>query len=351
MFCPRCGKPVVDGARFCGSCGQPMGGEGTTTPEARPVAANGGADRDSAAPAAGSQATAQPQPQYQQSQAQAQYQPQPMPVAPPQPGCLGSAWHDITSSPNWVKRILLLMVMKCVPILGFYVTGYGLEWSADAARGSASTQLPQGNFSKRTFLTGLFAAILGLLFAVANTWLLALVVVPILCWVIAIAVLIFGSALYALACVRIALFGKFGQAFQLSDLFSTYKRGIGSLLAAVVLPGIIMNAMYFLLALLVGGGTVAGLSSASMYGRAYGAVPILPSASTIFGVGALLVALGLVGQFLNGFAEIWSFRAAGIWVWRNAPEWASQAQSMASAPALETAARMSAANVATTSRP
>ena len=24
MFCPNCGKNVPDGAKFCGSCGQPM---------------------------------------------------------------------------------------------------------------------------------------------------------------------------------------------------------------------------------------------------------------------------------------------------------------------------------------
>lgn len=233
------------------------------------------------------------------------------------------------------------MVMRCVPILGLYVTGYGLEWSADAACGSVSTQLPQGNFSTRTFLTGLFAALLGLLFGIANVWLLALVAIPVLGWVIAVAVLIFGSALYTLACVRMALFGGFGQAFQLSDLFSAYKRGVGSLVAAVVLPGVIVNALYLLIALLVGGGTVAAVglsltsSSTPLYGSAYGAAHLTSPAGALFGLGVLFVALFLIGSFLNGFAEIWSFRAAGVWVRRNAPEWADEAQGMAPTPALE----------------
>ena len=322
MFCPHCGKPVADGTKFCGNCGQPVGAREVPTSEAQSVAAP--ATEPGPAPTAGPEAEG----------TQSPYQPQPMPVVPPQqPGCLGSAWHDITSSPNWVRRILLLMVMRCVPVLGFHVTGYGLEWSADAARGSVSAQLPQGNFSTRTFLTGLFAAILGLLFGIANVWLLALAAIPVLGWVISIAVLVFGSALYTLACVRMALFGRFGQAFQLSDLFSAYKRGVGSLVAAVVLPGVIVNAIYFLVVLLFGGATV-GLSLTSLHGSTYGVTHMASPVGVLFGLGALFVVLCLIGQFLNGFAEIWSFRAAGIWVRRNAPEWASEAQGMAPTPAL-----------------
>lgn len=318
MFCPHCGRPVADGTKFCGNCGQPLGAREVPTSEAQPAAAS--ATEPGPAP------TARAEPEGVQSQ----YQPQPMPMVPPQqPGCLGSAWHDITSSPNWVRWVLLLMVMKCVPILGFHVTGYGLEWSADAARGSVSTQLPQGNFSTRTFLTGLFAAILGLLFGIANVWLLALAAIPVLGWVIPIAVLVFGSALYTLACVRMALFGRFGQAFQLSDLFSAYKRGVGSLVAAVVLPVVIVNAIYFLIVLLFGDGTAVGLFLTSLRGSTYGAAHMASPVGTLFGLGALFVVLCLIGQFLNGFAEIWSFRAAGIWVRRNAPEWASEAQGMA----------------------
>ncbi len=87
-------------------------------------------------------------------------------AAAPQ-GCLGAAWHDITSSPGWVKRVLLLMVMNCVPVLNFFAKGYNLQWGAQAARGDVQP-LPRGVFGKKTFLAGVLFAVINLLGGIAS---------------------------------------------------------------------------------------------------------------------------------------------------------------------------------------
>lgn len=39
MFCPQCGKPLADGARFCGSCGASIGPASAPPPQAAPIPA------------------------------------------------------------------------------------------------------------------------------------------------------------------------------------------------------------------------------------------------------------------------------------------------------------------------
>ncbi len=165
MNCPGCHAEVSPGAKFCGRCGarlevaEEAAGVPVATPSV-PVAASGDSGADAAVP--GGDGSGAGTPVFHQAPhgpaaangnfggggyaaatgftatsggASAGGYAAPTGYAAAPQGCLGAAWHDITSSPGWVKRVLLLMVMNCVPVLNFFAKGYNLQWGAQAARG------------------------------------------------------------------------------------------------------------------------------------------------------------------------------------------------------------------------
>ena len=82
MFCPKCGKPVADGARFCPSCGNrlPEPAGPTVSPRPQVMGAEGDVGAGTAAPSAG---PASPEPAA--SAAPAPSSPESTPVAPAPP--------------------------------------------------------------------------------------------------------------------------------------------------------------------------------------------------------------------------------------------------------------------------
>lgn len=371
MNCPNCNAEVSSGAKFCGKCGTKL--EGLSDQASMPAASQpaqvatgedvgvdaaavGGVDagtpvfrRDQSAPAqanpyvapggyadAGGYAAASghvfagESPAFSTSPVAAAY-----PSAPQ--GCLGAAWHDITSSPGWVKRVLLLMVMNCVPVLNFFAQGYNLQWGAQAARGDAQP-LPRGVFGKKTILAGLLFAAINLLGGIAGVVLLAFNVIPFVGFIIVgIANLLIGTFV-SLAAMRMMVYRSFGEAFELSELCAKFKKSFGSLFAAACVPGIIAGVLLFLIMALV----MAVLILVSMaggsagyygygYGYGYGAssfaydpVGFMFMLLSMFG-GVMLFAF-VLALFAYGFADLWSMRAVGHWVARNAPEWVEEAR-------------------------
>lgn len=370
MQCPQCGNELSQGSNFCGKCGtrveepvsavpasasetsvlhpvreevpaspQPVFGQGAPVaqPAAQPVSAPVYAPAQPQVPA---NPYARPE-QGAGYTAHSQTPHQGQPSVPAQRGCLGAAFHDITTSPGWVKRVLLLMVMKCVPVLSFYASGYNVQWGAQAARGDNSP-LPRGTFDKKTFLTGLFMVLLTTLLNIANVWMLALNFIPFVGFVLVFVINLFAGAFYSLAVMRMALYKALGQAFELSEIFRAYKKRIGSLIAAACVPAIIVNVVFVLLLVLIllimaavsfaGSSAMYGYSS---YGSSMGALGAMSALSydpvgAVFGIisalGAMFFVIGALYLFLSGLAEIWSMRAVGLWVARFVPEWAEEAK-------------------------
>lgn len=91
MFCPQCGKPLADGARFCGNCGASIGAPSAPPPQPAPV------PPVPAAPAYG----APPPPPAQQPPVTPRIDP-----APP-PGAVPPAGIEIHGLIERVKRILV----------------------------------------------------------------------------------------------------------------------------------------------------------------------------------------------------------------------------------------------------
>lgn len=308
MYCPSCGRELKDGSRFCGYCGAKVEEAGQT------------GQTGQAAPAAQTAPVTSQQPPMAQ----------PAP-APHTPGPLGAAWHDITSSQGWIKRVLLLMAMKCVPVLGTYVVGYNLQWGAAAARGDASP-LPRGTFTARTFLMGLFSSVISLFFMLAGSVLWVLNLIPLLGWIAVFVINLFVSAFCSLTLVRMALFDSLREAGELSEIWRTFKGRAGSLVAAACLPGIIVTVAFavvmVLLVFIMAASLYGGFVQYGMYGS-FGLASMIGSVFAIFGSGVILFVLVYI--FFSGLTEMWALRAVGHWIAANAPEWPAAAAARADA--------------------
>lgn len=331
MNCPNCGVFVKEGSKFCGTCGTKLEVvEAVETPvqpsapEPAPNTAqayNSGASFGGAAPY--SAPTPNPAPVYSAPQ-QNMYR---------QEGCLGAAWRDITSSAGWIKRMLLLAIMNCVPVLNFFVAGYSAKWGANVASG-VREPLPTGNFTKHTFIVGVFISLLNILMIIANIWLFVLNFIPLIGFIIVFIVNLFASAFFALAVMRMTIRRKLGAAFDLSEIMKRYKTRVGSLVASAVVPGIITTIVFALVAMLIllicsgiamrGIGMYGGSSYSSMMymfaDMSYN--PVGAAIALVSALGVVIFILVALYLFLDAFANVWSMRAVGHWVSQNAPQWA-----------------------------
>lgn len=302
MFCPQCGSSVPDGASFCATCGASVA---VSAPVADPVPAQ--------------------QPQQAPGNPQYVYVPAPK-------GCVSQAWSDITSSPNWIKRILLLMIMNCVPVLSLYTNGYIMQWGAEAAHGKGES-LPVGTFNRKTILYGLIPVMLMVLFLLGATVLLLLCVIPILGYIACLVGVVMGTAFYYMALLRVATTGKVASAFDLSELFRAYRKNLGSLVFSTFIPSLIGGLVSSIIALVIF--SIAALVSYSsiehMTSYTYTYLMSNPLALITFSTSFLVafVFAFLIALLVQGFIELWTMRAVGHWVNRTVPEWAAEAEGAA----------------------
>ena len=351
MICPSCGGNNPEGAAFCASCGTSLVAAAPAAAQPAAVAAPAAAQPAAVAAPAAAQPAYQPvqpaaQPAYgqqqpvygQQQPVYGQQQPvygQQQPVAPMPPapkGNVGQAWSDITSTPNWIKRVLILMLMNCVPVLDIFFRGYVLQWGAEAVRGKAAPMVP-GSFNKKTFVLGLVPFVLNILLNLGSAVLWVLGFIPFIGFILAIVADWMASAFCYMAIMRVGATGSFGSAFDLSELVRVYRKNIGGLLFATIIPGLICSAIAFLVGFILllivslfSMGSLDGIEQAIRYLNRYGdpiaIISIFGSLIAVFGVALILVIL--FASFMDGFAQLWTMRAVGYWVGRNVPEWAAE---------------------------
>lgn len=347
MYCTQCGHENADGASFCTECGNALT---PASPEADVAVTEKAASEDVVVeetlvgePAADEapvdetvvEETVVVDAPVPPRQTVAPQQPAaPQPAAPQQPvvlqrGVLGQAWHDITGVQGWFKQVFVLMLMGLVPVLGWYVSGYMLQWGASAANGEQG--LPRQTFTRDTLLRGVLYAVIGLIGGLATAGLFYLNLIPFIGWIAALVWGIVVSVFTTMAGIRMTAKKRFGAAFDLSELVAAFKRDPWGLVAAVFVPALVVFAIVFVVVLLVG--AMAGAAAMGAYGaygyRSYSYSPYYMGSSDPFGmVAGLIGGLGVaavivlvVGLLLNTFAQLWSLRAVGVWVSRNTPEW------------------------------
>lgn len=297
MYCSYCGSKNSEGRKFCSNCAMPLKGA-ANVPE-RHAAAAASAPAADAAPAVDSHPK----------------------------GCFASAWEDVRNSDGWTGKMFLLGLIMLVPILNFFVPGYALGWAKEIACGKR-TAMPKKIFADGAFALGFFSVIFGLAFGLL-IWIVSipLNLVPLLGAAASIVLSIFGSMLVSVCVLRIAISGRLGSGFDFSSIWAAYKRNLGALFCASILPGLVIELVAGVIAtcLVVMAAMVLGVgATASMYG--YRGSLYASSA----GAGAVVVAVVLVAVALyilfvaSSLVSVVTYRAVGHWVNRTVPNWASE---------------------------
>ena len=309
MFCSSCGAQNNERDAYCRNCGAPLA-------QSAPYGQQPGGYPGQAAP----------------------YPPQPAPE-----GTVGAAWHDISGTAGWAKKVLLLCLLGCVPILNFGVEGFALRWSRDLALGKREA-MPKQVFRKKEILTGFRAWLVRIAYSSAFVIIAAIVLLLLtaffglfgyeaaaamgmLCFVIlGIAFALFFVPLENAAIMRMVTVDYLEGALNIGKIWQAYKRSLGSIMGASLLPVIIVGliqfvvyAVFMAIIMLIAGSAPGILDSMSelrysmnslMYGGA--------------GVVFLMFIMEIVMAMLSVFSMLFSWRAVGHWSARNASEWASE---------------------------
>ena len=354
MFCAKCGTSNADGAAFCKKCGSPLGQapaqQAPQAPQVQPAA----------------QPVAQAAPAAQMPYNQAPYQQPgyppaaaPMPVAPKAEGVLGAAWKDITSTPGWVKKMLFLCLIGIIPILNFAVVGYAVRWARELSFGQRAN-MPTEIFRKKEISSGFFAELVRIALesaAIMVVGLGALLIGALIGIINAYAGIIVGFLVFCLACIALAIFwepvvrgsimrmtivGYLESGFNIKKVFAAFKKAMGSLIGASIVPDIIVGAIQSLIAMILYG-IMFGImyaSMSSMTGRGASSMRYLMSgnpAQLVMGIGLGIILLicifAIFMSMLETFAMVFSYRAVGHWAARNAKEWAGEADDKTVDPA------------------
>lgn len=239
-------------------------------------------------------------------------------------GCVSAALADIRATDSWLKKMLLLGLIGCVPILNFVVYGYAFNWSREVPFGGR-TQMPKSIVNGKNFEIGFYAFLISLVFGLVSAIASGIVgIVPLVGWLAAVAIAFFAEMFGALCSMRMAITQQLGEGFKLGDAWNMLKRNWTSLLCAVIVPGLIaalvVAVLGLVLSLIFGLAMIAPASAAYAVGSSSTALAALVGSLGVVGVLAFVVYIVLcVG--IGMMACVVSYRAVGHWVGRYAPEW------------------------------
>ncbi len=292
----------------------------------------------------------QPQQAIPPAQGQAGYAPEQVQVQPSMPGCLSLAMKDITSTPGWFKKIFMLCLIGCIPIVGFAVEGYVLNWCKDLFQGRRET-MPNTILKKGAIGKGFFATLirLALWFVFIVVPLLGVLVINaflgafspklmagvmvILVIAISIALALFCTPYVNASIMRMVYFDNLESGFNSKRVWRVFKKGFGSSVFINFIPALIAIVAMSILLLIIS--LIAGLVSTphlnflshiAPYGSiSASALNSFPVQSTIFHLGSLTAVFYAIYAFLammvSSFLVILVMRAMGHWTMRYGQEW------------------------------
>lgn len=358
-----------DNDKFCPKCGAPnrqAGQQPTPQPNPQPTP----------------QPTPQPAPQPAPQPVPVQ------PVSNTERGCLSQAFHDITKIPGAMKRVmqiaflpaviaLISLVLLIVPVIGWILcpvglvfswftgmccNGYAIEWGRELSRGrgfDANAPVLRTSLFSLGFLSSsvsglvsllamipgiiaavlpLFAAINGIGSAASSTlsyglnagastaamWVAISALLSGLLNIVSFVLGFFFNMFSDAAVMHLAVTGRVESAFAFGKIWQAYKKQLGKLFCASILPGIltgIVLVVAIIVVFVVFGTSLSVIMSSASYSYSYssGLAGILASGGIL-----LLIAIGLIlflVSFMGAFNSMLKYRAVGYWAQRYAPEW------------------------------
>ena len=239
-------------------------------------------------------------------------------------GCAGAAWDDIVHSPGWVSRVLLLGLINLVPILNFVVMGYGMRWGRELLLGRIAP-MPQKIFGERTFVNGVFAFVVSIIIGIATYICCAILgVVPLLGALAAIAATIFMDMFAYVMIMRVAIYDDLGAGFDIRNCWEAFKKNPGSLFCASILPNLIVGAIAGAICL-----AIIAVFALPLLAILVGTIAAGESVGALVGGGLSLLTVGIpalllvyvVLCFAGGLGTVWTLRAMGHYVAREAQDW------------------------------
>lgn len=280
-----------------------------------------------------------------------------------------TAWKDVTSSPRWFSRILLLSLVSLIPVFGWIVVcGYLLGWARDIAWGAA-TPLPNRIFDNADgmlYRRGLFSLVLAIVCGIVPRLVLLIgqfvsagsftgadivfggmgIAHPPLgsrawgfpfdalstAWgaatlLAAIAAGIFAVVFGWVGAMRMSIYGRLSAGFQLGKSWAMIRRdakGIvkifGMSIACAAVGGAILTATCVAAAFI-------GMAAMSLFSLAAGRAALGFVAFILVGMGMLAVFLLvlIVTQFVSVLSGALLARALGYWTRQfDVPLWRGQ---------------------------
>ena len=244
-----------------------------------------------------------------------------------QQGCVAAAVEDIKGQPGLAKKVALLGLIECVPILNFVVAGYALNWAREVPFG-AKTSLPQKIVNGQNFEIGFYAFLVALVVGLVGGLASSLLgLIPILGWVAAVAISLGASLFQYLMEMRLGIMQQLAEGFKITMMWNVMKRNWTGLLCAALVPGLVaagvICAVSLVFSLLVAAVSVPlGLAESAagigLFGGLLAIVIVLLCLVLIVACGVCIAA-----------AEVVTVRAVAHWVARYAPEWATDAYNAA----------------------
>lgn len=244
-------------------------------------------------------------------------------------GCVTAAWEDIKATPSWLKKMLFLGLLCCVPILNFVVYGYALNWSREVPFGGR-TAMPRQVVTGRNFEVGFYYFVISLAFSIPVVIVsLPISFVPVLGSIVTVA-LSFGVELIVVLCaVRMALSNQLVEGFKLPAVWEALKANWAGLLFIAIVPSLAAGAvMLALMAIWVGlcAALIIPVVAVGAAGSAATVAALGAAAPLIAFLGALFLAALYACMVVSAFVLVLTFRAVAHYVGRYAPEWADQAK-------------------------
>ena len=298
-------------------------------------------------------------------------------------GCLAQAFDDITKVPGAMKRVmqiaflpaiiaLVSLLVLIIPVIGWIAcpiglviswiagiccNGYAIEWGRELSRGRGfdtnasilrtslfslgffSSSL-SGALSLIALLPSLIAQLLMVLGGAASigAWaysssygygdtmgglsgiLIILSLVTMLLYIVSFVLGILFTMFSDAAVMHLAVTGRVESAFSFGKVWQPYKKQLGKLFCASLLPGIITGAILAVVVLILVGILLA-IVAGSAYNGYYGSGIAGALLSGGFGMIVVLALIVFAVAFMGAFTSMLKYRAVGYWAQRYADAW------------------------------
>lgn len=266
------------------------------------------------------------------------YQPQPQPQPTSQTvyaqGCASAALSDIRATQGWFKRMMFLGLVGCVPILGWTVSGYALNWSREVPFGGRTT-MPERVITGKNFEMGFYYFLLSLVFGLVSGVCAAILGwIPVLGGLAALLISLFVVVFTMLSATRMAMMQQLGEGFKIGRVWDAFKRNWSGVSGAVIGPYLLAAVASFVVTLvasvilavaIIVPAASAYASPFELSGGIFAALGAMGAAGIAVFVVCILLCLGI-----EAVAQVVIFRAVAHWVGRHAQDWVSEAYQAAS---------------------